>query len=317
MREDFPSRVLESLVALADFLVGEARIMEGRAGAQNAHTDAARKESRDAVPTDKVKDAPALARELRWRVRNARGVSSGDEGPGNRRGKSLSAPKENGVKRKRDSADIGEPCETHDGRQVFRNWRRKGWELEEFLPRKCEKRVERRRRPALKASTGIAELGNWVMDSVDADDEMDQTEDQAEHPDDEAVVESTTDVVVKVRRIRLDDAKEEVLERQRVERNVKVYRWSAKDDNTAEGEITETKYVVDEDKPITSRKQVEGDGITNGTGERDRKGTGDKENESENDRLTVCEGKKAGGDKEAENIDEAKTVDAPIVDVQA
>ncbi|KAF8484388.1 hypothetical protein JB92DRAFT_3028837 [Gautieria morchelliformis] len=318
MREDFPSRVLESLVALADFLVNEARIMEGRTGSQNVHSDAARKESRDAVPADKVKDAPALARELRWRVRNARGVSSSDEGPSNKRGKSLSAPKENGVKRKRDSADVGEPGETHDGRQMFRNWRRKGWELEEFLPRKCEKRVERRRRPAPKASTGMAELGSWVRDSVDADDEMDQTEDKAEHPDDEAVVESTTDVVVKVRRIWLDDAKEEALERQRVERNVKVYRWSAKDNNIAEVEITEPKHVVDEDKSITSQKQVEGDGITNGTGGRERKGTGEKENEPENDRLTVSEGKEAGETK-AENIDEeAKTEDTPIVvDVQA
>ena len=177
-REDFPSRVLDSVAALADFLVNEARVIEGRPGLQSAQTEAVRKEARDAIPPDKVKDAPALARELRWRVRNARGVSSGDEGAGSKRGKSMSAPKENGMKRKRDSADLGEPVEAENGRQMFRNWRRKGWEKEVFLPKKSERRVERRKRPEAETSTGVPELGKWVRESVEADDEMDQDQDE-------------------------------------------------------------------------------------------------------------------------------------------
>ena len=41
--------------------------------------DHAKREAREQVPNDRVKDAPALARELRWRVRLARGESSDDE----------------------------------------------------------------------------------------------------------------------------------------------------------------------------------------------------------------------------------------------
>lgn len=315
-REDFCSRVLDSIAALSDFLVNEARMIEGRPGPQSAQTEAARKEARDAVPTDKVKDAPALARELRWRVRNARGVSSGDEGSGSKRGKSMSAPKENGVKRKRDSADVGELGETEDGQQIFRNWRRKGWEREVFLPKKCEKRVERRKRPAAKA-TGVAELGKWVGDGADAEDDMNQ--DQERGPDDEAVVETITEVVVKVRRTRPNDAKGEVLERQRVERKVEVYKWPEKNDSIAGIEMTDPHFVVDEEKPITLDKQVEGDGISfenvEGEGESKRDGGG----EAENDGNDEVKGDKANTDNINKETGLLKVEDGThmIVDVQA
>src|ERR1700730_14607994 len=60
-KEDFPSRILESIEVLADFLVSEVRTME-------RGLESVRRDVRDQVPNDKVKDAPAVARELRWRV---------------------------------------------------------------------------------------------------------------------------------------------------------------------------------------------------------------------------------------------------------
>jgi F-box/leucine-rich repeat protein 10/11 len=219
-REDFPSRVLDSLAALADFLVAESRIIEARPG-PGAPTEAARKESKDAVPVDKVKDAPALARELRWRVRNARDLTSGDEGTSKRAKSGGSASSTNGVKRKRESADVGEQWETENGRQIFRHWQRKRWEKEESLPKKSETKIHRRKRPALTNGEG-GELQPWLKDAVDLDDEMDLDPEGAH---DEAVVETTTEVIVKVRRVQQDPSKE-VLERQRVERRVEVYKWS-------------------------------------------------------------------------------------------
>lgn len=317
LREDFPSRILDSLVALADFLVNEARIIESRPGVQTTHTEAARKEAKDAVPIDKVKDAPALARELRWRVRNARGVSSGDEGAGGsgKRGKSMSAPKENGVKRKRDSADVAELGEAEDGRQIYRNWRRKGWEREEFFPKKSEKRVERRPRPPVaKVSTDEAELGRWVKDTTDADDEMDQ--DQENRPDDEAVVETVTEVVVKVRR--KYDAKEEVLERQRIERKVEVYKWPGKDSSVVGSEAAGLESDVHEEKPTDQEKY---DGISNEGVKSERKGMG--ANGTDSDKMAQ-DGDEGTGEKENEvhmdeEIGQAKTESTTsiVVDVQA
>ena len=65
-------RVLHGLVALADFLVSEARLIE-------RGSDPLRKEAKEQVPGDKIKDPAALARELRWRVRLAAGLASDTE----------------------------------------------------------------------------------------------------------------------------------------------------------------------------------------------------------------------------------------------
>lgn len=72
-REELSPRVLESILSLADFLVGESRIIE-------RGVEAAKKESKESIPGEKVKDAPALARELRWRVKHALGYMSDTEG---------------------------------------------------------------------------------------------------------------------------------------------------------------------------------------------------------------------------------------------
>jgi len=42
-------------------------------------TEAAKREAKEQVPFDKIKDPASMARELRWRVRAAAGVDSGVE----------------------------------------------------------------------------------------------------------------------------------------------------------------------------------------------------------------------------------------------
>jgi len=72
-REELSPRVLESILSLANFLVRESRTIE-------RGSEAAKKESKENVPGEKVKDAPAIARELRWRVKHALGHTSDTEG---------------------------------------------------------------------------------------------------------------------------------------------------------------------------------------------------------------------------------------------
>lgn len=71
--EELSPRVLESILSLANFLVSESRIIE-------RGSEAAKKESKENVPGEKVKDAPAAARELRWRAKHALGYTSDTEG---------------------------------------------------------------------------------------------------------------------------------------------------------------------------------------------------------------------------------------------
>jgi hypothetical protein len=113
-KEEFSPRVLSSVEALADFLISEVRTME-------RGSEPARREAREQVPADRVKDAPSLARELRWRTRLAEGYNSDDDGSGRRRGR-----QENGSNHKRKREDAGRDEET---RPLFRNFQPKGWEI--------------------------------------------------------------------------------------------------------------------------------------------------------------------------------------------
>lgn len=72
-REELSPRVQESILSLAEFLVSESRTVE-------RGSEAAKKESRENIPGEKVKDAPAMARELRWRAKHALGCTSDTEG---------------------------------------------------------------------------------------------------------------------------------------------------------------------------------------------------------------------------------------------
>jgi hypothetical protein len=73
-KEEFPQRVLEGIQALAKYLVSEVRIME-------RGTEQAKKDAKEQVPTDRVKDPAAVARELRWRAKLAGGYASDDDAP--------------------------------------------------------------------------------------------------------------------------------------------------------------------------------------------------------------------------------------------
>ena len=196
-KEEFSPRVLESVEALADFLVSEARAMEHG-------TDHAKREAREQVPGDRVKDAPALARELRWRVKHAAGYSSEDEGRGGRKlGKtpSFGEPTTNGVGHKRKRSDGGE-----DRGGMFKNFtKRRVWEAVVEMPPDEEIMWIRARRPA-EGEDWKARWGDWK--------ELVSTEDG-----EWVVVESRKDVIVKVRKT------EKGIERQRVERILEDWVW--------------------------------------------------------------------------------------------
>ncbi|GJJ12487.1 hypothetical protein Clacol_006729 [Clathrus columnatus] len=218
--EEFPQRILESLVALADFLVSEARIIESRFNSA-ANIEAIRKEAKDAVPVDKVKDASALARELRWRVRNALGLSSDDENTSKKTKSSGISAYNRGVKRKRESVDIGEHSEKGEIMQTqsFRNWVPPGWDKETHVPRQTIKEVRQLDRPIFNENE--KELENWADDWINKGDQANGIRTE------EVSVETTTDIIVKIRRIQSDTG--DVMERQRVERKLEVFRWPKKD----------------------------------------------------------------------------------------
>ncbi|TFY81734.1 hypothetical protein EWM64_g2277 [Hericium alpestre] len=114
-KEEFSSRVLDSIEAITHFLVSEARTME-------RGSDAAKRQAKEQVPGDRVKDAPALARELRWRVRMAAGYDSdGEAGPSEPR---KGARPAHVNKRKRNEDD----AEERESPSIFRNFRPKRWD---------------------------------------------------------------------------------------------------------------------------------------------------------------------------------------------
>ncbi|GLB35227.1 putative protein with domain family that is part of the cupin metalloenzyme superfamily [Lyophyllum shimeji] len=184
----FSPRVLESMLALADFLVSEARTLEG--GSEHA-----KKEVKDQVPSDRIKDAPAMARELRWRLRLAGGYSSEDESLQSRKGKT------NGNKRKR-AASTSPPLDVTG--PPFKNFRPKVWDS---MVEKCmdiETKSVRARRP----QDGEDWVDHW-------------TESSGEHEDGEtAEVKRWRHATVKIRRTANG------IERQRIERVVEEWKWT-------------------------------------------------------------------------------------------
>jgi len=83
--------------------------------------DSLKRDVRDQVPIDKVKDAPAVARELRWRVQLAQGYTSDEDQQSGRFRAGEPMAKEMGRKRKRDA-------EFSQGDSKFRNFQPKIWE---------------------------------------------------------------------------------------------------------------------------------------------------------------------------------------------
>ncbi|KAI5117638.1 hypothetical protein M0805_008445 [Coniferiporia weirii] len=247
--EGFPHRVLASLASLARFLVSEARLIEGGDHSKGAAASAARrKEARDSVPADRVKDAPALARELRWRVRlAAHGASDGeDEDDGHVHTKGAASAS---AKRKRGTATQG-GADRDEGLEEgrMRNFVPKRWDAytvrggEQVLARR---RPSLRRRPPSEGTDEAAEGKDWTQDwmewdgaaaeretekkngDVDVEMEVDPSEKSGEG--EEAEVGRKHEVMVRVRRTARG------LERQRVERIVELWEWpEVKEEASAE-----------------------------------------------------------------------------------
>ncbi|KAL0947243.1 hypothetical protein HGRIS_013364 [Hohenbuehelia grisea] len=183
-KDDFPQRVLESLEALAGFLVSEARLLE-KGG------ESVRREAKEQVPSDRVKDAPAMAREFRWRVKQALGVDSETEAKGLSNGHGT-----NGAhSRKRPRSASVDAASSN-----FRNFRPRAWDKIKEETSKTE--------PAQTHAVIPAEGVEWAVEGV-------------EEGEKGLAVEKRTrqDVVVKVRRT------EKGLERERTERLVEEWSW--------------------------------------------------------------------------------------------
>lgn len=184
-KEEFTGRVLEGLLALADYLVCEARVME-RDG------EPARREAKEHVPADRVKDAASVARELRWRVRLSLGMNSDDEEDSKR-----GAPNGAQKKRKRESSN-------EESFSQFRNFRPRMWDKE------WRDTVDKETR-----ATKAVKLSGDELEQLLEKEEMDEGTD--------AEVERKKDVVVKVRR--REEGGRLVVERQKIERWTAVWTW--------------------------------------------------------------------------------------------
>lgn len=182
-----PPRVLNGVLTLAEFLVSEARILE-------KGSEQAKKEAKEQIPTDRIKDAPAVARELRWRAKRALGYSSDDEG--GRKGKYSPTPVA-GSKRRR----VDEEEETSQ----FKNFKPKPWDA--AVTTKEDENVSTCR--AAKPETEGDWTGRWMAGT--------EGEGTGEE---EATVKKGREVVIKVRRTRTG------LERQRIERTVEEWTWN-------------------------------------------------------------------------------------------
>ncbi|KII88859.1 hypothetical protein PLICRDRAFT_40504 [Plicaturopsis crispa FD-325 SS-3] len=201
-KEEFSPRVLESIELLANFLVSEARNIE-------RGTEHAKKETKDQVPGDRVKDPAAVARELRWRARLAAGHDSDDESSG--------AQKEglNGTAHKRRRVDI----EEHTAK--FKNFVPKQWPRVAEREPQIETKISRAQKPADEQM-----LDEHWLEWKDAFDDGE-----------EVTVTRRRDVVVKVRRTGKGG-----VERQRVERVLEEWTW----DEAAKAEAPDEKMIVDE-----------------------------------------------------------------------
>jgi F-box/leucine-rich repeat protein 10/11 len=158
-------------------------------------TEAAKREAKENVPSDRVKDAPAMARELRWRIRLAAGTTSDDEDLGRPVQKNMV----NGHKRKRS------PGGATAGVQ-FKNFQPNEWDVINELPRESGERVVSVHPPNPP--------GRWERKWTEWDEELEDGD-----AGKQATVENTRDVIIKVRKT------EGGVERQRIERVMEKWVW--------------------------------------------------------------------------------------------
>lgn len=166
-------------------------------------TDQAKRESREQVPVERVKDAAATARELRWRVRTAAGYCSDDDESGAHKA-ATNGHALNGVGSKRKRMD----CENADGeKSQFKNFKPRAWESVMEEAAKSDTRAQKVRRPE-NGDNWKEQWMNWRDELVGEDGEW------------AADVNRRRDVVIKVRRT------VNGVERQRVERVLEEWVWN-------------------------------------------------------------------------------------------
>lgn len=174
-------------------------------------SDSLKRDARDQVPNDKVKDAPAVARELRWRVRLAQGYTSdGDESSRFRAREPME--KEVGRKRKRDS----EFSQAVQGDSKFRNFQPKIWEA------LAEEQEEGVRHLAVQPTQDIGSLAEGWTDWKEEPIRSQMVN------GDNVEVGRRRQVIIKTRRTGRG------FERQRVERVVETWNW----DNVGHGDAS-------------------------------------------------------------------------------
>jgi F-box and leucine-rich repeat protein 10/11 len=187
-------KVLRSIRVLADFLMSEVRVLE-------QGSEAARKEAREQIPSDRVKDAAALARELRWRARAAAGLTSDDEDD--------DKPKAHGRNGKPSRANLKRKIREDSPAEgpLFRNFAPKPWDTRNETTTEDEMETRRCQKPSKDEDLGRVWGGEWV----DVEELSDGTE--------EAEVRRRRNKVVKVRHIAGG------LEREQIERVVEEWIW--------------------------------------------------------------------------------------------
>jgi hypothetical protein len=177
-------------------------------------SEQAKKDAKEQVPGDRIKDASALARELRWRIQLAAGHPSDDEGPRRQDSKMVVNGHTNEAKRKRTTS------ENIEGSPVaFKNYKPRLWERVVRDPVENEKRMVKARRPLGDENTWAKDWTEWRAKLPDVDD------------GEEVDVNTRRDVIVKVRRTANG------VERQRVERVVEEWSWS--DDTLTSSSLSE------------------------------------------------------------------------------
>lgn len=172
-------------------------------------TEHAKKEAKEQVPGDRVKDAPAMARELRWRVRLANGYTS-DEDSKHRRKASTAAVSSavhhnSAVKKRKRTDEDGDAEETNS---TFMHFKPRAWDAVAAHPAQREQR-------SLIAPRPTPDTADWTKEWVEWKDVTEGSEGGLG-----AVVEQRKDVIVKVRRT------EKGVERQRVERVLEDWTWT-------------------------------------------------------------------------------------------
>lgn len=197
-----------------------------------------KKDAREHVPGDRVRDAPALARELRWRLHMARNGSSDSEHEVDAEEGSESVEdreRSNGVKRKRGlngsvvkvkAEQEHEDEEEEEPAPRFRNFVPKRWDVSRAtaLLQGQNHRTPPGPRPQVDgAQNGVASTewaGPWI-DWTEDDGFAGKSEkmDVDSVSKDTASVERKRDVLVRVRKTAKG------LERQRIERTVEVWEW--------------------------------------------------------------------------------------------